>query len=62
MGLGAIAAILGLFLAFFLALAGVVWYPMKRLIRGKRNAIGTAGADADGHGNERDLGARDSGA
>ena len=63
MGLGAIAAILGLLLAFFLAVAGVVWYPVKRLLRGKRNAVAQAvGPDAEApsaeperHGHERNT-------
>jgi hypothetical protein len=53
MGLGAVAAILGLLLAFFLAVAGVVWYPVKRLFRGKRGAIASAGGpDAEARNGE----------
>ena len=33
LGLGAIGALFGAVMAFFLALVGVVWYPIKRLLR-----------------------------
>lgn len=36
LGLGAIGAILALVLAGFLAVVGVVWYPIKRMFRGKQ--------------------------
>ena len=36
MGLGVIAAVVGFLTAILLALAGMVWYPMKRMLRGKR--------------------------
>lgn len=35
-GLGVIGAFLGMLLAVILAIAGVVWYPVKRLLK-KRN-------------------------
>jgi hypothetical protein len=37
MGLGVIGAILGFLAAFFLALVGLVWYPLKRMIRARRD-------------------------
>ena len=36
MGLGVLGAILGFTAAFFLALVGLVWYPLKRMIRARR--------------------------
>jgi hypothetical protein len=38
MGLGVIAAVVGFLTAVLLALAGMVWYPMKRMLRSKRSA------------------------
>jgi hypothetical protein len=54
MGLGVIGAAFGLIAAVFLALVGMVWYPVKRLIRGKRGAahepatLGRADAERPG--------------
>ena len=33
LGLGAIGALFGAVMAFFLAIIGVVWYPIKRLLK-----------------------------
>ena len=33
LGLGALGALLGGILTIFLALAGIVWYPLKRMIK-----------------------------
>jgi hypothetical protein len=38
MGLGVIGAVLGFLMAILLAFAGMVWYPVKRLIRARRGA------------------------
>lgn len=42
MGLGVIGALLGLLTAVFLAVVGVVWYPLKRMLRGKSNGAAPA--------------------
>jgi len=36
LGAGAVAAILGLIGAFFLGLFAILWYPIKRLMKGKK--------------------------
>lgn len=41
-GLGAIGAILGVIGAVFLAIFAVVWYPIKRLIKGKNKPASVA--------------------
>jgi hypothetical protein len=38
LGLGAIGAILGALLAVIMSIAGVVWYPVKRLLKKKKEA------------------------
>src|SRR5262245_39590120 len=38
MGLGVIGAVLGFLTAIVLAFAGMVWYPVKRMIRARRGA------------------------
>jgi len=38
MGLGVIGAVLGFLTAILLAFAGMVWYPVKRMIRARRDA------------------------
>ncbi len=38
LGLGAIALFLGVLLSVFLAIVGVVWYPIKRMIRAMRGS------------------------
>ncbi|HXT14154.1 MAG TPA: hypothetical protein VN706_00905 [Gemmatimonadaceae bacterium] len=47
MGLGVISAVLGFLTAIVLALAGMVWYPVKRMIRARRGAAPVA-APGDG--------------
>jgi uncharacterized membrane protein len=37
LGGGAIAAILGVFLSIIMLIIGVVWYPLKRLVRRIKN-------------------------
>lgn len=37
-GAGAIAIILGIISSIFLALFAIIWYPVKRLIKGKKAA------------------------
>lgn len=37
-GLGVIGSIFGIFAAIFLAIIGVFWYPLKRLIKKFRNS------------------------
>ena len=37
LGLGAISFVLGVLLSVFLALLGVVWYPLKRVVRAIRS-------------------------
>ena len=48
MGLGVIGAAFGLVAAVFLALVGMVWYPVKRLLRGKRGPAPVATSLARG--------------
>jgi hypothetical protein len=43
MGLGVLGAIVGFLAAFLLALVGLVWYPLKRMIRARRG--GAVAAD-----------------
>jgi hypothetical protein len=45
MGLGVFAAVIGFLTAILLALAGMVWYPVKRMLRNRRAtaAQGAAG-------------------
>ncbi len=43
LGVGLIGALIGGIVAVFLAIAGVVWYPVKRLLKKKRAAA--SGAD-----------------
>ena len=38
LGLGAIAAILGVVGSIILAIIAIIWYPIKRLFRRKKNA------------------------
>lgn len=37
LGLGVLGALLGGILAFFLAILGVFWYPIKRLLKKKKS-------------------------
>jgi hypothetical protein len=45
MGLGVIGAVLGFLTAILLAFAGMVWYPVKRMIRARRGAARADTAD-----------------
>ncbi|MEX5730104.1 hypothetical protein Ga0609869_003457 [Rhodovulum iodosum] len=36
MGLGVIASVLGVVAAFFMALIGLLWFPLKRLVKRRR--------------------------
>ena len=56
LGLGVIGTILGALLAVILAIAGVVWYPVKRMLKKKKQA-GAAGNTGDA--NTRSKEARD---
>ena len=47
LGMGAIAAFFGAVLAVLLAIVGVVWYPIKRLL-GKRKAAEPLDGKGDG--------------
>lgn len=42
LGLGAIGAIIGIFVTVVLAIAGVFWYPLKRMFK-KRNGMEKGG-------------------
>lgn len=61
MGLGVIASVLGFLTALLLAIAGMIWYPVKRLIRSKRGTAPKAAPrdrtpspeQPQPHGNER---------
>ena len=33
LGLGAIGAFVGIIVAIFLAIVGIIWYPLKRMVR-----------------------------
>lgn len=46
LGIGVIVAIFGALLAVILAIAGVIWYPIKRMLR-KKNEAGAAGNTDD---------------
>ncbi|MBK7726929.1 MAG: hypothetical protein IPJ33_00010 [Gammaproteobacteria bacterium] len=47
-GLSAIGSILALIAAFFLALVGFIWYPLKRLLRkGKKQDIEASGGASE---------------
>jgi hypothetical protein len=37
MGLGAVTAVLGVLAALLLAVVGLIWYPLKRMIKRKRS-------------------------
>ena len=38
-GLSAIGSFLSLIFAFFVAILGFIWYPIKRLIKGRQSAV-----------------------
>ena len=42
-GLGAIAVTVALLLGALLLMIGLVWYPLKRLLKGKRGAAANSG-------------------
>jgi hypothetical protein len=46
LGLGVLGAILGALLTVILAIAGVVWYPIKRMLK-KKNEARVAGDTGD---------------
>ena len=46
-GLGAIAAFFGAVLAVLLAVVGVIWYPIKRLL-GRNKPAATGGKETEG--------------
>ena len=45
-GLSAIGAFLAMVAAVFVAIAGFIWYPIKRLIRGVKRTVSGERADA----------------
>ena len=47
LGLGAIGALLGGALAVLLAIVGLIWYPMKRLLKKNKNQTGVENQDTD---------------
>jgi hypothetical protein len=48
LGVGALAAFFGAVLAVLLAIVGVVWYPVKRLIQRRKAGAKPDGNSADG--------------
>ena len=46
-GAGTIAIVLGILSSIFLAFVGIVWYPLKRLIKGRKSKSGTSDASTD---------------
>jgi hypothetical protein len=50
MGLGVIAAVVGFLTAILLAIAGMVWYPVKRMLRSRRAPAPAAAAAELGPG------------
>lgn len=38
LGLGAIGVVLAVIFSGFLAVVGIIWYPIKRLLRGRKKA------------------------
>jgi hypothetical protein len=55
-GAGTIAIVLGILSAIFLAFVGIIWYPIKRLIKGRKVSKeppvepGTPASDTSSHG------------
>jgi hypothetical protein len=43
-GAGTIAIVLGILSSIFLAFVGIIWYPIKRLIKGLKGSKGQAAA------------------
>jgi hypothetical protein len=48
LGLGVIGAIFGVVVAVFLAIVGVVWYPLKRMLRRRKAVKADTGDRGDG--------------
>jgi hypothetical protein len=46
-GAGTIAVVLGILSTIFLAFVGIVWYPIKRLIKGRKAAKAQKNAHAE---------------
>jgi hypothetical protein len=46
-GAGTIAVVLGILSSIFLAFVGIIWYPIKRLIKGLRGSKGEKRARDD---------------
>jgi O-antigen/teichoic acid export membrane protein len=47
LGLGAVGALVGTIVAIFLAIIGVIWYPLKRLLRKVRSAKHDTGGSSE---------------
>lgn len=47
MGLGFIGSLFGMIAAVFIAIFGFVWYPIKRMMKGRRSAKATDDEDED---------------
>jgi hypothetical protein len=47
-GAGTIAVVLGILSSIFLAFVGIVWYPIKRLIKGRKKAKDASSHDDAG--------------
>jgi hypothetical protein len=56
MGLGVIGAVLGFLTAILLAFAGMVWYPVKRMLRARRGVRADAPSEATQSGDPRPRG------
>ena len=52
LGLGAVGALLGAIAAIFLGVAGLVWYPVKRLLK-KRKATRNSVEESNADGSEK---------
>lgn len=52
LGLGAIGALLGIIMAIALAVAGFIWYPVKRLLR-KKKPSGDGSEKKNNHGAQK---------
>ncbi|MEZ5823253.1 MAG: hypothetical protein R3C97_00430 [Geminicoccaceae bacterium] len=50
-GAGTIAVVLGVIAAVFMAVVGLVWYPLKRLFRGRKPARTATGSPERSSGN-----------
>lgn len=47
-GAGTIAIVMGILSSIFLAFVGILWYPIKRLLKGKKAKPGNAAARESG--------------